>query len=214
MFVRRCGIPLVLALCVTGGWGCADGIGPQPATVQPPLFSVAPSYPAAHLLQQAPTAPPLGTYQVSFWADWGKESRVRVNYQPAAGEKVGRPFLYFNIPKEGLVAVGGVLLQKGDSVFITMSIDPVSFAVDFGPSGLRFSAESPATLVMCYENMNPDLNGDGVVDAADQTLQEQISFWYQSVKADSWVKLPTMYDSENPCVATPLYHFSQYGVAW
>src|SRR5947209_14145048 len=132
--------------------------------VSPPTTSA-----EMHILQQAPTAPPLQTYQVSFWAYTGQASTVTVNYQPAAGQAVGQPFLRFDIPKNGLRAgADGVSLKRGDSVFVTLTMDPVNLSVAFQPTGVLFSIGSPASLTLWYGNANPDLNRDGVVDATDQ----------------------------------------------
>jgi hypothetical protein len=204
-------LPISVALVLVVG-GCAD----QAGSFSVPVFDTVIGDSPTHILQQSPTAPPLSAYETTFWAKKGKESRIPVDYVPVDGQKVGQPFLYFNIPKEGLIAgPAGTVLAKNDSVLMTLTIDPVSFSADLQPSGVKFSVTSPASLTICYENMNQDLNGDGVVDGTDELLQQQISFWYQSEKGDSWwVKLPSKYDGTNPCVSTPLYHFSYYAVSW
>ncbi len=167
-----------------------------------------------HTLQQASTAPPLETYQVSFWAYVGKASTVTVNYQPAAGQSLGQPFLRFDIPKHGLVAgAGGKPLKRGDSVSVSLAIDSVSFSVHFQPSGVLFSTNFPANLAIWYENANPDLNGDGVVDAIDQTLKQQLALWYHAPKTH-WSRLSSTNDTKQALVSTPLYHFSEYAVSW
>ncbi len=166
-------------------------------------------------MRQSPAAPPLQAYQVSFVAANGKESKVTVNYQPVAGQKVGDPFLSFYIPKTGLVAgAGGVPLSKGDSLVITITIDPVNFAVDFQPSGVLFSSFAPATLTLWYENANPDLNGDGVVDSTDQALRQQLTLYYQLAGTNTWTKQASKNDPTMPSVTSALYHFSEYAVSW
>ncbi len=180
-----------------------------------PQFSAATPSTGIHILQQALTAPPLETYQVSFWAYKGKASTVTVNYQPAAGQSVGQPFLRFDIPQRGLVAgADGGPLKRGDSVSVTLTIDPVSFSVEFQPSGLTFSKKRPATLVIWYENANPDLNGDGVVDATDQTLAAQLSFWVRHAPPARWLRVLSASDPTLRFVYSALYHFSEYAVSW
>jgi len=64
--MNRALIALTLALVAAG---CSDGT--SPTAIQPPLAqatSESSSFTETHILQQAPTAPPLETYQVSFWA--------------------------------------------------------------------------------------------------------------------------------------------------
>ena len=215
MPVRR--LAFVAALAVLGA-ACSDQTGPLSPAQAPLLAHVQDdggNDEGIHVLQQSPAAPPLQTYDTTFWVHKGKAFTLTVDYQPAAGERIGRPFLRLDVPKYALLAdSAGSLLDKRDSVAMTLSIDSLGFSVEFGPSGLMFSADFPAQLTLCYENMDPDVNRDGVVDAGDQALQQQISFWYQSVQADPWLKLPTRYDSENPCISTPLYHFSLYAVSY
>ena len=210
--MNRALIALTLALLTAG---CADGIGPQPAAVTPPLYDMTVSSPGTHVLRQAPTAPRLQTYQVSFWARRGTQTTIFVNYRRAPGEWLPDPFLRFRIPINGLVAgAGGVPLARGDSVRITLTIDSVLLNVDFQPSGVVFSKSSPAQLAIWYQNANPDLNEDGVVDAIDAALKQQLAIWYKSAKADPWRQLWSKNDVTLELVTVALHHFSQYSVAW
>ncbi len=209
MLVRRSLIPLALLAAA-----CTDGIGPVPPAMERPLAQSVASR-SIPMLRQAKTAPPLATYQVSFWAYVGKASAVAVNYLPAKGQLVGDPFLRFSIPRDGLVAgANGATLKSGDSILVTLNIDPVSFLVDFQPSGVLFSKTSPATLGFWYGRANPDLNGDGVVDAVDETLKQQLAIWYQGDKVYGWSKQPSINDTTKQLVGTAIYHFSQYAVSW
>ncbi|PYP08615.1 MAG: hypothetical protein DMD59_11690 [Gemmatimonadetes bacterium] len=209
MFVRRSLIPLALLAAA-----CTDGIGPVPSALERPLAQSVASR-SIPMLRQAKTAPSLATYQVSFWAYVGKASAVAVNYLPAKGQSVGDPFLRFSIPRGGLVAgANGATLKSGDSILVTLNIDPVSFLVDFQPSGVLFSKTSPAILGFWYGRANPDLNGDGVVDAADQLLMQQLAIWYQGDKAYGWSKQPSINDTTKQLVGAAVYHFSQYAVSW
>jgi len=193
--------------------GCSDKIGGPVAPGQP-LAQEWVNSSSIPTLQQSPTAPPLETYQISYWAHVWKASTVTVNYQPAWEGAAGQPFLSFTIPTKGLSALGdGTLLNKGDSVQITLTIDPVDFSVDFQPSGLVFSPAYPAYLTLWYENANPDLDGNGVVDGNDQTLMQQLTFYCQTAWLP-WMKIPSRHDSAQPSISTVLYHFSQYAVSW
>jgi hypothetical protein len=193
-----------------------------------------------HILRQAPTAPPLETYEVSFWARRDRASTVIVNYQPAAGQSVGQPFLRFDIPEDGLNrGPDGRDDDRGrrgerdddrgrrgereddrgrreerDSVLITLTIDPETFSVAFEPSGVVFSRRHPATLAIWYGNANPDLNGDGVVDATDQALAEQLALWTRHAQPAPWLKLTSGTEAAQQWVWTALYHFSEYAVSW
>ena len=175
-----------------------------------------PTAPAGeHVLRQSPTAPPLETYQVSFWAHVGEASTVAVNYEPAAGESVGQAFLRFDVPRYGLVAgAGGARLGKTDSVAITLTIDPVDFAVEFEPSGVLFSTRSPAQLRIWYDNADLDLNGNGVVDGGDRNQLRRLGLWYRADRTNVWLKSPSKNNATQLNVAGPLYHFSEYAVSW
>src|SRR2546427_7814608 len=167
--MNRVLVALTLALVAAG---CSDGT--SPTAIQPPLAQAASESSWStelHILQQAPTAPPLETYQVSFWARHDKESRVAVNYRPATGQSVGQPFLRFRIPKFGLKwGPDGARVEGTDSVLITLTIDTLNLSVDFQPSGVVFSDVFSAGLVGWDVDANPGLDGDGVVGSTDQML--------------------------------------------
>jgi len=216
----RVWLPLAILLAVAG---CQDATAPSTtngvAGLQ--LQELADSSLPPHILQQSPAAPPLEGYQVSFWAyKQGPASTVTVSYQD------GQRFLGFHIPRNSLEDFAGSdSLQKGDSILITMTIDSLSFLVAFQPSGLLFSQSLPATLAICYENANPDLNGDGVVDSTDQALQQQLAIWSwetgqsetgqsQTGQASGWFKLSPKDQTAQQCVTAPVFHFSEYAMAW
>ena len=213
MRLRRYVMPLTLVLVVAG---CTDQTGPSPAAVPAPLAAVVPMPPpGTHILRQSVTAPRLQTYQVSFWAKRGTQTTVFVNYRRRPGQWLPDPFLRFRIPINGLVAgAGGVPLARGDSVRITLTIDTVLFNVDFQPSGVLFSTSSPAQLGIWYQDADPDLNGDGVVDAIDETLKQQLAIWYKGTRTDAWRQLWSRNDTTQELVTAALYHFSQYAVSW
>jgi hypothetical protein len=167
------------------------------------------------ILQQSASAPALETYRVAFTAYVGQSSLVTVRYQPSAGQLVGDPFLRFEIPRNGLVAgASGAALRRGDSVAMTLTIDPVTFLVDFQPSGVMFSPSAPARLALWYGNANLDLNGNGVLDGNDRTLMDQLAIWYQLSPSASWFKQLSRNDPTQTLVGTELYHFSEYAVSW
>ena len=213
MPLRRYMMPLIFGLVAAG---CTDQTGPSPTAVPVPLAAVVPTPPpGTHILRQSATAPRLTTYQVSFWAKRGTQTTVFVNYRRRPSQWLPDPFLRFRIPINGLVAgAGGVPLARGDSVRITLTIDTVLFNVDFQPSGVLFSSASPAQLAIWYQDASPDLNGDGVVDAADQALKDQLAIWYRGSKAGPWKQVWSKNDTSQEVVTAALYHFSQYAVAW
>ena len=112
-----------------------------------------------------------------------------------------------------MTGADGVRTKRGDSVLVTVIIDPVTFTVDFQPSGVWFSNGNSARLTIWYENADPDLNGDGVVDNVDQLLQQQIALWYHA-SATHWEPLSSLNDPTLPSVSTVLSHFSEYAVSY
>jgi len=196
--------------------------GPQFATVGDPTSSGDDSSDVdveetivTSILRQAPGAPVLETYQVSFWVRKKKATMVTVNYQPGPGEAVGQPFLWFSVPKDGLKkGAAGADLAGKDSVYITLTIDPVNFLVDFQPHGVLFNKKHPAVLIFWYQNANQDLNGDGVVDDADRELDEQLTIVYRPNTHANWHNKKSTKGWTYPYIFTPIRHFSQYAVAW
>ncbi len=210
MSVRRLLIPLALL-----GAACSNELGPLPAPAQQRVAPATPDSTQIHVLRQSPTAPRLQTYRMSYWARRGTQTTVQVNYRARPGQSQGDPFLRFRIPINGLIAgANGVPLDRGDSVRITLTIDSVSFQVDFRPSGVLFSKSSPAQLAIWYQDANPDLNGDGRVDGTDQALEQQLAIWTQSNKTDAWKQLSSGNDTTQQLVTAALYHFSLYAVSY
>ena len=210
VLTRRFGLAVAVLLVLTA---CQDAAAPgmELSIVGDVVGSTA----GLHILTQAPTAPALERYQVSFWTRKDRASTVLVRYQPAAGESVGHPFLRFDVPKDGLKTGGaGVHLGHRDSVLITLTIDPVNLTVDFEPSGVRFSGKHPATLAVWYGNANPDLNADGVVDGTDAELAEQIAIWGRPAKPAPWMKTMSKTLTGPQWVFGPIRHFSEYAVSW
>ncbi len=211
MLTPRLRFPIAILLVLAGCRDAAAPLGERNAAG--PRFSTTAST-APHILQQSPTAPRLEAYRVSVWAKRGTQASLIVNYRPAPGQSQGDPFLRFRIPPNGLVAgAGGVPLNRGDSVLITATIDSVSFLVDFQPSGVLFSKSSPAQVAVWYQDANLDLNGDGVVDAADAALLQQLGIWSTST-TDDWQPLSSKNDRTQQYVISDVYHFSGYAVAF
>jgi len=211
---HRIWLPLAILLAFAG---CQQPLAPPDAPQAPGVVtSLSPSSMDTHVLRQASTAPGLETYQVSFWAHKGEASTVKVSYQSVAPGEERQAFLRFDIPSRGLRAgAQGVPLKRGDSVYVTVTVDPVRFVVDFQPSGVVFSKAFPATLTLWYENANSDLNGDGVVDATDRRLQERLGIWYHAVAKDRWVESKHSDNDEAVrSVSSSLYHFSEYALSW
>ena len=205
---RRVSLPFAIVLTLAG---CQDGVAPldERTVAGPQAEAVVDSPMPQHMLQQSPTAPALETYQLSFWARHDRETTVAVNY------RTGEPFVRFHIPKFGLMRrPDGTRLWGRDSLLITMTLDTVNLAVEFQPSGVLFSTVLAPQLVMYYENANPDLNGDGVVDSTDLWLERQLTIWGHTVRTQGWFKVASRNNTTQQYVAATLYHFSEYAICW
>ncbi len=211
MLIRHRWLPLtLLALFV----GCRDATGPQSR----PLDAVASSLQAnvagfwgdpTHIIRQGPGAPALETYQVSVWVRHDKLTQVTVNYTN------GQPFLWFDIPKDGLKKrANGAEFKGKDSVLVTLTIDPTRFLVDLEPSGVMFKHDKPASLILWFENADPDLNRDGVVDSTDDALREQLHIVTRPAKRAHWRPATGGKGLAWPYVYAYLPHFSQWAVSW
>lgn len=219
MLSLRRWLPIAILLGLAGCQEPVAPLGGQHLTAD--LTGSRTAFADTSTLRQSPTAPALETYQVSFWAHNDQASSVIVNYLPAAGGngeggEASLPFLRFDVPRGALRAgPTGLHLGRRDSVFITLSIDPVNFSVVFQPSGLVFSVRHPATLSIWYGNADPDLNGDGVVNASDRALMNQIAIWGRNARqAPRWRETSSRTEIGAQWVTAALRHFSEYAVCW
>ena len=220
---RRVLIPLALALLAAR---CSDQMGPPSAALQQPHFlrwagSSPPQFTATGALPGragggALTASlsgglSLNQYTATFWAVRGQERSVQINYLSATGDTTW-PFL--RLTTRDPASVPGVGdLAPGDSVLITVTIDPYNVKVSLEPTGLVFG--DPAQFQMSYGGANGDLNGDGVVDEADAYIESQLlGLWYREGAADAWERIPAVQSLSNKSFTSALPHFCEYAVSW
>ncbi len=138
----------------------------------------------------APAAlPSLDRYEVGFWATRGQAAVVEINYRSATGNWL--PFLTLALDPTSLhTRPTGELFRSGDKVFITVRVDSVQMRVFISPGGLKFSPDSPTRLAVWYTGADPDLNGDGRIDALDAEIErELLDLWTQQTQDDPWVPL-------------------------
>lgn len=207
--IRRLITGLGIALLVTA---CGDSMAPlfdqHFAGNEPPLISQPTSPPTAPITIVAPqgtvkrqlTAPLLETYHASFTAVQGRKATHTIHHTNGVG------FLTLEIPASAkLVSEAGRPLARGESVEITVDIDPASYAVRLQPHGIVFQFQ-PARL------------GFGMIyaDWAGHTDEDDLAVWYQPWEGESWVQLPNEveFDEEHNWAWTTLDHFSNYAVAW
>lgn len=193
------------------------GKGGEPSGNEPSLSGES-GDPSANVLRQAPSAPPFESYEVSFWAVRGIKAGVEVHYTATMGGDGDIPprFLKFQVPARGLLAgPDGIRFARGDSVLITLTIDPVEFRVDFAPSGLVFDPRDPAILKLAYKYVDEDVDKDGDVDADDRAILDSAltAFHYETVDSP-WSTVPSHNDIEIRTVKVFVPHFSGFAVSW
>jgi hypothetical protein len=93
-------------------------------------------------------------------------------------------------------------------------IDPSRLIVEFQPSGLKFSAASPARLRFELGETDSDLNGDGLVDSGDDTLKTQLSFWRQEAPGQQWLKVASDVFTDLNEVEANVFGFTGYALAY
>jgi len=226
MSVRRYLIPLALAVFAAR---CADG--PHPTGVQQPLApgpqflrwagGSAPQFTAIGafsgrvvngVFQAAPAgALSLDRYSAAFWAVRGEQRSVQINYLSSTGDTTA-PFLGLTTTDPAWVPGVGDL-AVGDSVLITVTIDPTNIKISLEPTGLLFG--DPAQLQVSYGGAGGDLNGDGLVDATDAYIESQLlGIWYREGVDSAWSKVSAAQSLSDKSFTSALPHFSEYALCW
>ncbi len=225
--VRRFLIPLALALFAAR---CSES-GPHPTAPQLSLAT------APHFLRWAGAAPPqfsaigalsgrgtnglllasssyglsLYQYSASFWAVRGQQRSVQINYLSSTGD-TSSAFLRLTAADPAYVpGLGNLAL--GDSVLMTVTVDPYNVRVSLDPTGLLFG--DPAQLQIWYGGAGGDLNGDGVVDSTDAYIESQLlGLWYREGTDSAWARIPAAQSLSDKSLTSALPHFSEYAVSW
>jgi len=150
------------------------------------------------VLRQRADAPRLVEYQTSFTVIQGDKAEYTTYYED------GTKFMWFYIPHRAqLINEYGEPAARGEAVEVTVSIDPESFSISFGPHGSTFVQNFPAELY--FSLAYADLGGCDPNNA---------SVWYQPTTSDPWSDQASQWDYYNGWISTELYHFSNYAVAW
>ena len=186
--------------------GCGEATSPD----------VARSPENLNFLRPDRAAPPLADTLVSFWAKRGEDREVRLRYQPRPGSTEMEEFLRLSVPAAALEQrPDGSAFAAGDSVLITVHvIDPVRMIVEFQPSGLRFSAASPARLRLDYGEADHDIDGDGDIDDHDLTLESHLSIWRQEAPGQLWYKVASAVAQDLDEVEADILGFTGYAIAY
>jgi hypothetical protein len=157
------------------------------------------------------TGPALDQFQVSVWAVRGQQRSVRINYLDTPGP-APQPFLRLDVT-DPISAPGIGAIAVGDSVLITVTVDPASILVQLEPSGIQFG--QPAHVQLWYGGAGGDLNGDGVVDGTDTDIETRLlHLWCQAGPAEPWAAIPAVRSALDKTFTADLGHFSNYAVAF
>jgi hypothetical protein len=226
MSVRRALIPLVLALLLARCSGERQPTtGPQTTAPAPhflhwadavtPQFSAVGAVPPPGsgdgLLASLSGGISLDRYTAAFWAVRGEARSVQINYLSSTGD-TSFPFLTLTITDPVFVPGQGDL-APGDSVLVTVTIDPNDIKVSLEPTGTLFG--EPAQLRMSYGGAGGDLNGDGAVDGIDADIETQLlGLWYREGAESAWARIPASQVVSDNSFISALLHFSEYAVSW
>jgi hypothetical protein len=216
VFVRRSLLVFALALSVAR---CAD----QPTAVKAPAspqalrWAQAPQFTArtdarARRSGTMALTPPLSLdqYVVSFWAVRGESRSVQINYSSSIDNQT-HPFLLLTTTDPQFVPGVGELAM-GDSVLVTVIVDTTKLGVSLEPHGLQFG--QPAQMKIWYDGAGGDLNGDGVADSLDVTIETQLlGLWYRATPNDPWSHLSANQSLGEKSFTYALPHFSEYEIA-
>jgi hypothetical protein len=174
-----------------------------------------------HVLETAVQAPSLEAYFGQFWAVAGREQTFRLRYASSWGEDDGDDddaptFWRLRLGKHTLVTMpDGTRLDYGDSLLVTVTVDPNLLVVDMEPSGLQFNPMAPAELTLFYGYANPDLNRDGYVDGEDGDIESNLlGIWFRADQQSAWESVTAWHDRERQRFRLWIGHFSGYTVSW
>lgn len=200
------GLIAALAACTQGGPGATAISTDTIVKVEDSLS----------FLRPAPGAPPFGATVVSFWAVKGENREARLMYRKRPGSSDSTEFLRFRVDGQSLVnRPDGSPIAEGDSLLITLTIaDSSRLIAGFAPSGLVFNPDKPARLRLKYSEADPDLNHDGVVNAADTALMRGFRLWRQESPGEPWVSLPSAVNQSSMEVDADIPGFTRYAVAY
>lgn len=178
-----------------------------------------------HTLRQAKFASVLQAYTVSVWVPSHEGRRVTVDYEKGASsttevqydQDVGpHTFLSLYVPAGAIDRLpDGSSLSPGDSVEITITIDPVLMYASMEPSGLVFKNNRPAELYVSYARADRDYDRDGDVDGNDNLIaRNHLGIWVREGSSDLWFPVAAEHSVPQRWFLGYLGHFSDHAISW
>lgn len=158
---------------------------------------------------------------VTFWAVKGDNSEVILRFEDddeggGSGSDKGDKFLRFKVPNDALhLRPDGTPFNEGDSVEITIRVDPEGrFIFHFEPVGLVFNPDKPAELKIWYDEADPDLNGDGIVDENDVATEDELRIFRQQDGSTIWEDIGFVeFDPLDDEIEGEVHHFTGFALA-
>jgi len=169
-----------------------------------------------HVIRQSTVAPPLVAMRDSFWAKVGDGRELHFNYRGATPADTGEEFLRFEVPGDALLRKpDGSAFQAGDSILITITVvDSSHFLFRFEPAGLQFSPDHPARLKIEYLHADHDFNEDGVINAADSTIEHILDVWRREGPTTDWFHVGSVKFEDLDEIDANILSFTEYAIAW
>ncbi len=206
---------VALASCAdtTGPPDPGDGTGPTILKRVAPAGSINFSI-AAQGGAFSESGPGIDKHSFSFWVVKSVPNVANIRYVSADGTPTST-FMSMDFPANALKHFpDGSKIEKGDSVLITVNVDPSLFLVRLEPSGLEFDGKHPVKLTIWYDELGDDLNQDGVVDTVDEDILSGLGVWYQENEGRPWSIQSSDNTPGSRTVRTELKHFSNYAVGY
>jgi hypothetical protein len=160
-------------------------------------------------------APALAQDSVAFYAVQGEDREVEIDYASSGGSSASR-FLRFKV-RHGtqIVLPNGTELAEGDSVLITITVpNPTTLLTKFEPAGLRFVGGGSARLNLSYIEVDDDLNGDGLVNAADSAIEQALSLFRRESSGAPWIKVSGTLSTSLDEIEAEIGGFTNYVIAY
>lgn len=163
-------------------------------------------------IQAAPNAPPLESYDTTFWAVKGRDTELRIDYK-VAGQATGPECLRFRVRDDALLRrPDGSPIREGDSVQIRIRVvNTGAFNFEFSPAGLKFDPEEPAELRVNYAFADPDFDDDGDVDDEDEDFE--FGWWRQEAPGLRWERIGSVRVHDAEEVRADVTGFTRYALA-
>ncbi|MBA3496162.1 MAG: hypothetical protein H0T86_03575 [Gemmatimonadales bacterium] len=198
---------VALCLAVAGSLGlagCGDDANPDERSED-----------ELNALRIRPDAPPLERTDTSFYAKKGEDREVAIYFTDGAGGRGTLLFLLRVFGNSLLARPDGTPIALGDSVLITARVvDPTRVLIDLQPDGLTFDASAPPELLLHYDEVDDDFDGDGDIDADDVLIETRLTIWRQEDPGEVFVRLPSTVNPALQGVATLLRGFSRYAISY